>query len=106
MAVVGIVGAPSRVRIVNVRGKMGAGGGMKSDSGIVIEDGCGCDIQNLGGRMVFMLMRAGILVGEVVAVVVGVMVVVAVGTISLSEKIVFVIDGGKVFRGGFWACGG
>ena len=36
-------------------------------------------MQNLGGRLVLMFMRAGILIGEVVVVAVGVMVVVAVG---------------------------
>ena len=35
-------------------------------------------MQNLGGRLVLMLMRTGILIGEVV--------VVAVGGISFSEK--------------------
>lgn len=44
----------------------------------VIEDVCEDGKQNLHGRLVLMLMRAGILVGEVVVLVVGVMVVVAV----------------------------
>ena len=43
-------------------------------------------MQNLGGRLLLMLMRTGILIGEVVVVAVGVMVVVAVGGISFSEK--------------------
>ena len=43
-------------------------------------------MQNLGGRMVLMLMRAGILVGEVIVLTVGVMVVLAVGVISFFEK--------------------
>ena len=43
-------------------------------------------MQNLGERLVLMLMRAGIFVGEVVMVAVGVMVVVTVGVISFSEK--------------------
>ena len=61
-------------------------GGMKGDSGIVMEDVCEDGIQNLGGRLVSMLMRAGILVGGLVVVVVGVMVVVAVGVVSFSEE--------------------
>ena len=102
MAVVGILGAPPRVLII------GAGSGedgcerMQGDSGIVIEDVCDDGMQNLGGRLVLMLMRAGILVGDVVVVAVGVMVVVAVGVISFSG---FVSDGGGVFPGGFWAGG-
>ena len=56
-------------------------------------------MQNLDGRLVFMLMSTGILVGEVVVVAVRVMVVVALGKIS------FVSDRGGVFRGGFWASG-
>ena len=43
-------------------------------------------MQNLGGRLVFMLMRAGILVREVVVVAVGGMVMGAVEAISFSEK--------------------
>ena len=41
-------------------------------------------MRNLGGRLVLMVIRAGIFVGEVV--VVAVMVVVAVGVIYFSEK--------------------
>ena len=60
--------------------------GMEGDSGIVMEDVCEDGMQNLGGRLVLMLMRAGYLVGELVVVVVGAMVVVALGVISFSEK--------------------
>ena len=66
----------------NVRGNIGAGG-MEGDSGIVMEEVRGEDIWNLGGGLVLMLMRAGILVGGVV--VVGVMVMVEVGVVSFSE---------------------
>ena len=45
---------------------------MKGDSDIVIEDVCGDGMKNLHGRLVLMLMRVGILLGEVVMVVVGV----------------------------------
>ena len=71
------------------------------DSGIVMEDVCEDEdgMRNLGGRLVLIIMRAGILFGEVVVVAVGVMIVVAVGVISFSEKEVFVIEGGGVFRG-------
>ena len=65
---------------------------MEGDSGIVMEDVCEDNMQNLGGRLVLMLMRAGILVGEVVMV--------AVGVTSFSEKLC-VSDGGGVFRGRF-----
>ena len=51
-----------------------------------IKNVCEDDLQNLGGRMVLMLMRAGILVGEVIVLTVGVMVVLAVGVISFFEK--------------------
>ena len=43
---------------------------MEGDIGIVMEV-CGDDMRNLGGEMVLMLMRAGILVGGVVVVVGG-----------------------------------
>ena len=36
---------------------------MEDDRGIFIGDECEVDMQNLGGRLVLMLMRAGILVG-------------------------------------------
>ena len=58
---------------------------MEGDSGIAMEDVCGDDMQNIGGRLVLMLMRAGILVGGVVVVVVAVMVMVEVGVVSFSE---------------------
>ena len=58
---------------------------MKDDSGIVMEDVCGDNMRNLGGRLVLMLMRVGILVGGVVVVAVGVMVMVEVGVVSFSE---------------------
>ena len=45
-------------------------GGMAGDSGIVMEDVCEDGMQNLGRRLVSMLMRAGILVGGVLVVVV------------------------------------
>ena len=40
---------------------------MEGDSGIVMEDVCGNDMWNLGGRLVLMLMRTGILVGGVIS---------------------------------------
>ena len=49
------------------------------------EDECEVGIINLGGRLVLMLMREGILVGEVVLVEVGVIVVVA-GRVIFFEK--------------------
>ena len=58
---------------------------MEGDGGIVMEDVCGDDMQNLGGRLVLMLMRASIIVGRVVVLVVGVMVIVEVGVVSPSE---------------------
>lgn len=59
-------------------GEMGAGK-MEDDRGIDIENECEVDKRNIGGRLVLMLMRAGIFVGEVVVAVVGVIVAVAVG---------------------------
>ena len=44
-------------------------------------------MQNLGKRLVLMLIRVGILVGVVVMVVVGVMVVAAVGLISFKKHL-------------------
>ena len=44
-------------------------------------------MQNLGGEPVYMLMRVGILFGEVIVVAVGVMVVAAVGLMSFCEKV-------------------
>ena len=52
---------------------------MKGDRNIVIEDVCEDGMLNLGGGLVLMLMRAGILFGEMEVVAVGVMVVVAGG---------------------------
>ena len=60
---------PPRVMIVGVSATDGG------DRGIVIEDGCEDGMQNLGGSLVLMLMRAGILAGEVVVMAVEVMVV-------------------------------
>ena len=60
---------------------------MGSDSGIVMEDVCEDGMQNLGERLVPLLMRAGILVGGLIVVVVGVMVVVGVGIVSFSEEL-------------------
>ena len=71
----------------------------------VIEDVCEDGKQNLHGRLVLVLIRPGILVGEVVVVVVGVMVVVALCVISFSEKL-FVTDRGEVLRDGFGLVGG
>ena len=59
-------------------------GRMEGDSGIPMEDVYEDGMQNLGGRLVLMLMRADCLVGEVVVVVVGVMVVVVVEKPCLS----------------------
>ena len=50
---------------------------MEGDSGIVIEDVWEDSMQSLARRLVLMLMRGGILIGEVV--------VVAVGIISFSD---------------------
>ena len=63
---------------------------MMGDSGVVMEDVHGEDLRNLGGRLVLMLMRAGILAGGVVVVLVGVMVVVAMGVISFSLRTAFI----------------
>ena len=60
-------------------------GGMEGDIGIVMEEVYGNDMWNLGGRLVLMLVRAGILVGGVVVVVMGVMVMVEVEVVSFSE---------------------
>ena len=57
---------------------------MEGESGVVMENVCG-DMRNLGGRLVLMLMRTGILVDGVVVVAVGVMVMVEVGVVSFSE---------------------
>ena len=60
---------------------------MKGYSFIIMEDVQEDDLQNLGGRLVLMLMRAGILVGGVVVVEVGVMVVAVMAVIPFSEKL-------------------
>ena len=62
------------------------GGGAEGGSGIVMENVCEDDMGNLGGRLVLMLMRIGILVDGVVVVAMGVMVVVALGVIYFSEE--------------------
>ena len=62
-------------------------GGMKGYSFIIMEDVREDDLQNLGGRLVLMLMRASILIGGVVVVAVGVMGVAAMGVISFSEEL-------------------
>ena len=82
---------------------------MEGDSGIVMEDVCGDDMRNLGERLVLMLMRAGILVGGVVVVVVvGVMAMVEVGVVSFSEgrclpvaEVEFVVVGCGLMGGNF-----
>ena len=77
----------------NVRGKMGAGE-MEDNRGIVMEGECVVGVQNLGGRLLLMLLRAGVLVGVVVLVVVGVMVVVAVGVIFFGKRCFSVMEVG------------
>ena len=85
----------------NFRGNIGAGG-MEGDSGIVIEDVCGDDVQNLEGRLVLMLMRPGILCVGVAVVAVGVMVMVEVVPFSegrclpVAEVECVVVDCGLV----------
>ena len=82
---------------------------MEGDSGIVMEDVCGDDMRDLGERLVLMLMRAGILVGGVVVVVVvGVMAMVEVGVVSFSEgrclpvaEVEFVVVGCGLMGGNF-----
>ena len=90
---------------------------MEGDSGIFIENVCEVGMQNLGGRLVLMLMKAVILVDEVLVVVVGVMIVVAMEVISFFEKwclsvtevgclgVGFGLVGGDIFNlsGGFVA---
>ena len=73
------------LKFLQLPGKNGCGG-MEHDGVIVMEYVCENDMQNLGGRLVLMLMRASILVGGVVVVAVEVMVVEVVGLISFSEK--------------------
>ena len=79
---------------------------MEGDTSIVMEDVCEDSMQNLRGRLVLMLMRAGILVGRVVVVAVGVMVVVALGVMSFSqERCLSVMEVGCL-RVGFRLVGG
>ena len=67
-------------------------------------------MQNLGGRLVLMLMRADCLVGEVVVVVAGVMVVVVVEKLCLSVTeleclgVGFGLVGGDIFYFGRGFC--
>ena len=66
---------------------MGLGEMEDDDRGIVVGNECEVDKQNLSGRLVLML-RAGILVGEVVVVVVvGVMVVKGLGVICFEKRL-------------------
>ena len=58
----------------------------EGDSGVVTDDVCENGMQDLGGRLVLMLPRAGFLVGELVMVAGGVRVVVGVGVISIFEE--------------------
>ena len=81
-------------------------GWMEGDSIIVIEDVCEDGTRNLGGRLVLILMRAGILVGDLVVVAVGVMVVVAVGMISISEKQCLTVTEVECLGVGFGQVGG
>ena len=73
----GVGQSPDYWSSCNVQGKM-AVRGMEGCSGIVMDDVCEDGLRNLGGSLFLMLLRAGILVGE--------MVVVEVGVISFSEK--------------------
>ena len=70
---------------------MGVGELEDDDGGIVVGNDCEVDKQNLGGRLVLML-RAGILVGEVVVVVVGVMAVKGVGVICFEKRCLSVME--------------
>ena len=74
------MGVSTRVPIIEFLQRAGEDRcrGTEGDSGIAIEDACEESMQNLGRRLVLMLIRGGILIGEVV--------VVAVGIISFSEK--------------------
>ena len=53
-------------------------GGRAGDSYIVIKDVCEDGMRNLGGKLVLMFTRAGILVGDLVMM--------AVGVISISQR--------------------
>ena len=70
---------------------MGVGELEDDDGGIVVGNDSEVDKQNLGGRLVLML-RAGILVGEVVVVVVGVMAVKGVGVICFEKCCLSVME--------------
>ena len=70
---------------------------MKGDSSIVMKDVCENGMRNLGGMLVLMLMRAGILVGGVV--------VVTVGVISFSEEQCLSATKVECLGVGFWADG-
>ena len=71
---------------------MGVGEMEDDDRGIVVGNECEVDKQNLSGRLVLML-RAGILVGEVVVVVVvGVMVVKGLGVICFEKRCLSVME--------------
>ena len=71
---------------------MGVGEMEDDDRGIVVGNECEVDKQNLSGRLVLML-RAGILVGEVVVVVVvGVMVVKGLGVICFEKHCLSVME--------------
>ena len=56
----------------------GGGWGMAGDSYIVIKDVCEDGMRNLGGKLMLMFTRAGILVGDLVMM--------AVGVISISQR--------------------
>ena len=74
------MGVPPRVPIVGG----GAGGGRAGDSYIVIKDVCEDGMRNLGGKLVLMFTRAGILVGDLVMM--------AVGVISISQRCMSVTE--------------
>ena len=82
------MGAPPEFRLLEFLQRLRKDGSrvMESDSGIITEDVCEDGMQNLSGRLILMLARAGMSVGEMVVVAVGVMLGVAVGVISISEK--------------------
>ena len=61
---------------------------MEDDNGIVTEDVCEDIMQDLGGGLVLMLLRTGILFGKVVVVSVGVMAIMAVGVMFFQKNIV------------------
>ena len=75
------------LEFLQVPGEDGCGG-MEDDSGIVIEDICEDGMRNRVGGLVLMLMRAGILFGEVVVVAVVVMVVTTVRVMPFLKNAV------------------